>query len=147
MGAAPLIAVLANIAVILGVVFAFVGLVFGFGQLRQMRLSDSQRVAIEVTAPLRSPEFLNAFARIVERAREDPNLRRAPDQMTDLYYVSSVYDRIALLYRCELADARVIEGELSGLGTLLPIMNATGYPAEADQKKLEDLAKQAGPRK
>lgn len=127
--------VLANIAVILGIVFAVL-------QLVQTRSAERHRIAIEATAPLRSPKFLDAYTKVTDAARGGADIRHAVSALDDLYYVVSVYDNIALMYVSGLADKQLIRNETyNRLKVLMPIMQATGWPSDEERKNIDALAK------
>lgn len=130
--------VIANIAIMVGIMFAAL-------QLAQMQSEERRRIAIEATAPLRTTQFLSAYTRVREAAADGSDLSRDGTVHDDFYYVISIYDNIALMYVSGIADKEVITEEVRNrLRVLLPIMDATGWPSDTERKNLNKLIRAIG---
>ena len=137
---ANVIAIAANIAVIVGITAAFV-------QIRQANQFEQRRVAVEATAPTKSTEFLTAYSKLMDAYERDNTMFSSSSLFDDLTYVMNVYDDIAILYLNGLADKDLVKQRVRGaLKALVPILNAMKWPAELRRNfdgLLRDLEKAA----
>jgi hypothetical protein len=123
--AAQFIQVLANVAVVIGIIFAVV-------QLHETRRIESIRLAVEATSPTRSPEFLVAYGKLVDAFAFDADMLNTDSLRGDLSLVMSVYDNIATLYLHDLADREIIEALVhDAMSHLVPILKVKKWPTES----------------
>ncbi len=121
---ANVVSIVANIAIVAGVGFAFV-------QITQANQFERRRIAIEATAPTRSPEFLTAYSKLRDAYRDDPAMPSSASLWADLTYVVNVYDNIAILRLAGLADKDLVDQRVRrGVKTLVPILDAMKWPRE-----------------
>jgi hypothetical protein len=117
------ISILANIAVISGIIFAF-------AQIMQSNNFEKRRISIEAVSQTRSNDFLKAYTRLITAYRS----KKVEDQTSlidDLNYVMNVYDTIAILYISELADKCIIKDTVyPDTKELSPILDVMSYPNE-----------------
>lgn len=120
-----MISVAANVAVIAGVIFAFV-------QIGQSKQFERRRTAIDATAPTRSPEFLTAYTKLLDAYQGDPTMPYSSSLSDDLTYVMSVYDNIAILCLSGLADENFVkQRSFDAMTTLEPILDAMKWRPES----------------
>ena len=116
---------LANGAVLIGIIFAVV-------QLLQTKQIESIRLAVDAKAPTRAPEFLNSYNKLLDAYNRDPEMLNTESLRDDLSFVMNVYDNIAVLYLHKLADRSIIEERVhDGMTRLEPVLKAMKWPAES----------------
>lgn len=93
------LSILANFAVVLGVVFA----VYQFNELRKFEKKSN---AIKVIERTREPEFLRSFQVISQNMRNGEKDRNRV--LEDLNQIANTYDYIAVLYFSENVDKELI---------------------------------------
>ena len=97
----------------------------------QFRHFEQRRIAIEATAPTRSPEFLTAYTKLLDAYTADPTMLSSSSLSDDLTYVMNVYDNIAILCLSGLADKDLVKQRtLGAMRTLVPILDAMKWPPE-----------------
>lgn len=122
---AQFIQVMANVAVVVGIIFAVV-------QLHETRRIESIRLAVEATSPTRSPEFLVAYGKLVDAFALDTDMLNTDSLRPDLSLVMSVYDNIATLYLQNLADREIIQSLVrDAMSHLIPILEVKKWPKES----------------
>ncbi len=118
---------LANLAVISGVAFAFV-------QVRSSVDSEIRRTTIDSVSHTRTPEFLRAFARLKTSLRGRkaiPNEEMSIGMIDDLNYVLNAYDNISVLTIQRLVDPCIIrDSALSSMKEFKIVMKAFALPGE-----------------
>ena len=119
------ISILANIAVISGIIFAAI-------QITQSNKSEKRRIAIEAVSPTRSNDFLKAYARLKTAISIDSiDVEDQTSLIDDLNYVMNVYDNIAIMYISDLADRCIIKNAVySAIREFSSILEAMSYPEE-----------------
>ena len=116
------VAVLANVAVLSGVLFAL-------DAVRRASHDEQRRTAIEAITPTRSPEFLQAYARLKATVQTGSALDAST--VNDLNLVANTYDNIAVLLQNDLADTCVVKHTVhQSLQEVLAILNRLPYPAD-----------------
>lgn len=121
--AEKLITLSANIAVLLGVIFAL-------DAITRSNESERRRTAIEAISQTRSPEFLRAYARLKTAAQSGQTTDMA-STVDDVNYVVNVYDNIAVLTINALADVCIVKKSLSSsLDEVRGILDRLSYPPE-----------------
>jgi hypothetical protein len=119
---AQFIQVLANVAVVLGIIFAAF-------QLIQTKHIESNRLAVDVTDPTQRPDFLDSYERIMDAYNLDHDMLNTDSLRSDLSFVMNVYDNIAILYLHHLVDPEIIEARVhDGMTRLVPILEAKKWP-------------------
>lgn len=125
-------AILANVAVVLGLVFAAI-------QLIQFRAQERVRVAIEATSVVYSPQFLTAYANATSASERGPTI-----STDDLYYVANVYDSIAILQLRGVADDEIIRRRVGpSLQVILKILDQEEWSPEVAQN-IRDMSRRLG---
>lgn len=115
----------ANVAVISGIIFAFV-------QIKQSENAERCRVAMTAIEPTRTIPFLDAYRKLRDAYVEDPSMSAYGLYREDLYYVMSVYDNIAILCLRDLADEDLVKSSIvRSIKELLPILDAMKISAES----------------
>ena len=123
------VGLLANIAIIVGIAFAFI-------QIKQANQTERKRVAIEAVRQTRSNEFTQAHTRLrtiyVSQHLNTENLNSIID---DLNYTMNVIDDIAILYINDIADKCIIKNMIyDSLKEFSPVLDflssSLSYPDE-----------------
>lgn len=126
-----LISILANVAVICGIIFALV-------QITQANKSEKRRISIDAVSQTRSNDFLKAYARL-KTAYTSQEVKDHTSLIDDLNFVINVYDNIAILYINDLADKSIIKANIYPTAKeLSSILDAMSYPKEY-KKNIETL--------
>lgn len=121
--AEKLLAVFANIAVVLGVIFAL-------DAIRRSNQSEMRRTAIEAISQTRSLDFLKAYARLKTSAQSGQTADMA-STIEDVNYVVNVYDNIAVLTVNALADLCIVKQSISSsLDEVRGILDRLSYPLD-----------------
>ena len=122
---AQIIQILANLAVVLGIIFAIV-------QLHQTNRIESIRLAVEATDPTLTPEFLESYGKLKDAHDRDSDMLNTDSLRDDLSFVLTVYDNIAILYIHNLADREIIEARVyDAMSGLVPILEAKKWPTNS----------------
>jgi len=122
---AQIVQMLANVAIVLGIVFAI-------AQLLQTRHIESIRLAVDATSPAGTREFLASYGKLVDAYHEDRDMLNTDSLRDDVSFVLTVYDNIAILYLHNLADRNIVEARVhDGMSQLIPILDAKKWPIEA----------------
>src|SRR6266576_5827680 len=87
----------ANLAVMVGILFAF-------EQIRQANRIQRCQVSMAAIESTRSPAFLEAFGKLRDAYAEDPTMPSSDRLRGDLYYVLNIYDNMAILCLRGIAD-------------------------------------------
>lgn len=116
-----LLSILANTAVIAGIIFAFF-------QIIQTNQAEKRRIAIEAIRQVRTNEFLKAN----DELKTAYATRHIGDEQTlldNLNYVMNVYDNIAIMYINNLADRCVVKNSIySGAKEFAPVLGFLKSP-------------------
>lgn len=116
-----LISILANIAVICGIIFVLI-------QITQANEFEKRRIAIDAVSKTRSNDFLKAFARF-KTACSSQEVKDHTIFIDDLNFIINVYDNIAILYINDLADRAIIKANIYlAAKELSSILNTLTYP-------------------
>jgi hypothetical protein len=119
---AQFIQILANLAVVFGIIFAIV-------QLVQTNHIESVRLAVEATDPTRTREFLESYGKLLDAYDRDSEMLNTDSLQDDLSFVMTVYDNIAILYLHNLADKEIIKARVyDAMSRLAPILDAKKWP-------------------
>jgi hypothetical protein len=112
----------ANVAVILGVVFAVV-------QITMTARTERVRLAIEAASPTQSKDFLDSYSKLIEAYRADRDMVGSDSLRDDLLFVMNVYDGIAVQYLNGLLDNEIVEKRLcDGMAAIVPVLDAMKWP-------------------
>jgi HEAT repeat protein len=116
---------LANVAVVVGIVFALY-------QIKQGELTERRRVAIEAVGQIRSAEFLKAYRKVKVAYHSKQVKEEDRDDLLDsLNHVMNVYDNIAVMYISDVADRCIIKNSIqSGAQEASEISKFLEYPPE-----------------
>lgn len=117
------ISVITNIAVIAGIIFAYV-------QIKQANRTEKRRIAIEAVSLTRTAEFLKAYS-ILKTAYNTKKVEDKNQLIDKLNYVMNVYDNIAILFINDLGDKCIIKNAVyPGVTEFYAILNSMQYPYE-----------------
>lgn len=123
--AAQFIQILANIAVILGIIFAVV-------QIHQTKQIESVQLAVDATSPTRTTEFLESYRKLMDAYNIDHDMMNTDSLRGDLNLVVNVYDNIAILYLHNLADREILEARVyDGMAKLVPVLETKKWPTKS----------------
>lgn len=123
--AAQFVHILANVAVILGIIFAVV-------QIHQTKQIESVQLAVDATTPTRTTDFLESYRKLMDAYNIDHDMVNTDSLRGDLNLVMNVYDNIAILYLHNLADREIIEARVhDGMAKLVPVLEAKKWPTES----------------
>lgn len=111
--------IIANIGVILGIMFAFC-------QLNQSNQLERRHTAIEVVQVTRTKEFLDSYARIIQTTSSKEQ-SDSVQLSSDLTFVVNTLDHVGELYLNNLADRKIIKSELyNAICVILDILDNMG---------------------
>lgn len=112
----------ANVAVILGVVFAIV-------QITMTARTERVRLAIDAASPTQAKEFLDSYSKLIDAYRADRDMVGADSLRDDLLFVMNVYDSIAVQYLNGLLDNEIVEKRLyDGMSSIVPVLDSMKWP-------------------
>ena len=123
------VSVLANVAVVVGIAFAFV-------EIRRSSQAEMRRTTIEAIGPTRSPEFLKSYARL-KTAVQKQEVADNSSVVDDLNYVMNVYDNVAILVISDLVEPCIVKDAVyPALEDFRAILRGLSQP-EGDRQNLD----------
>ncbi len=122
-----LISIASNIAVIAGIVFAFI-------QVDQSNQSEKRLVAIEAIRQTRTDDFIKSYTRVKSAFQLKVNIAQDNSLIDDINFIKNTYDNIAILYLNDLGDKNIIR-EAIYLGVKDFYLTIKGSPLAANISK------------
>jgi hypothetical protein len=97
-----IISIISNIAVIIGIIFAF-------AQIVQSNRSEKRLIAIEAVKETRTNDFIKSYTRLKSEFESGTKIKQDNALIDDLNYMMNTYSNIAILYLNDLGDKEIIK--------------------------------------
>lgn len=132
LAAKEIFTVLANITVVIGIVFAYI-------QIKQQGELEKTRLAFDTVVQLRSPQFISAYEKIFAVYKTNALDKSHPEvtYTSELNVVMNTFNSISLIYSNSLADKCIIKQSVSPLTEeFKPVLEYVLKPYHSNSTKM-----------